>query len=103
MAERFEYRFDWNPTKAAKNAKDHGVTFEQAATVFLDARLLSQVDEGHGEDEERWLSLGLDKAARLLVVCHTYRDVTPRNATIRIISARRATRPEAKAYEEWKL
>lgn len=102
MAERFEYRFDWDPNKAVRNAKDHGVTFEQAATVFLDARLLSQLDEEHAEDEERWLSLGLDKAARLLVVCHTYRDVTPRRATIRIISARKATRPETKAYEGWK-
>jgi len=85
-----------------QETKDHGVTFEQAAPVFLDPRLLSQLDEEHGEGEERWLSLGLDRAARLLVVCHTYREVTPRHATIRIISARRATRPETKAYEEWK-
>ena len=102
MAERFEYCFDWDPAKAARNAKDHGVTFEQAATVFLDPRLLSQLDEEYGDDEERWLSLGLDKAARLLVVSHTYRDVTPRRATIRIISARKATRPETNAYEESK-
>ena len=61
MAARFEYRFEWDPIKAARNAKDHGVTFEQAATVFRDARLLSQIDEEHGEEEERWLSLGLDK------------------------------------------
>ena len=53
MAERFEYRFDWDSTKAARNAKDHGVTFEQAATVFLDARLLSQLDEQHGNDKKR--------------------------------------------------
>ena len=99
MAERFEYRFDWDPTKAARNAKDHGVTFEQAATVFLDARLLSQLDDEHGEHEERWVSVGLDKAARLLVVSHTYRDVTTRRATIRIISARKATRSEIGAYE----
>jgi hypothetical protein len=46
--------------KAAGNAKDHGVTFEQAATVFLDARLLSQLDEKHGEGEERWLGMGHD-------------------------------------------
>ena len=45
MAARFEYRFEWDPIKAARNAKDHGVTFEQAATVFRDARLLSQIDE----------------------------------------------------------
>ena len=98
MAERFEYRFEWDPIKAARNAKEHGVTFEQAATVFLDARLLSQVDEEHGDDEERWLSLGLDKSARLLVVCHTYQDETARSATIRIISARKGTRREAKNY-----
>ena len=98
MAERFEYRFDWDPTKAARNAKDHDVTFEQAATVFLDARLLSQLDEEHGEDEERWLSLGLDKSARLLVVCHTHRDVTGRSAAIRIISARKASRRETTEY-----
>jgi hypothetical protein len=44
VAGRFEYRFEWDPIKAARNAKEHGVTFEQAATVFLDARLLSQID-----------------------------------------------------------
>lgn len=99
MAEGFEYRFEWDPIKAASNVKDHGVTFEQAATVFLDARLLSQIDEEHGESEERWLSLGLDRSARLLVVSHTYRDVAARSAIIRIISARKATRSETKDYE----
>jgi hypothetical protein len=77
-----------------------GVTFEQAATVLLDSRMLSQIDEEHEDDEERWLGLGLDRSARLLVVCHTYRDETPRSATIRIISARKATRREAKDYEK---
>lgn len=99
MTEGFECRFEWDPSKAASNAKDHGVTFEQAATVLLDARLLSQLDDEHGEDEERWLSLGLDRSARLLVVSHTYRDVTVRGAAIRIISARKATRRETKDYE----
>ena len=98
MAEQFEYQFEWDPIKAERNAKDHGVTFEQAATVFLDARLLFQVDEEHGEDEERWVSLGLDKSTRLLVVCHTYREITERSATIRIFSARKATRREGKDY-----
>jgi len=102
VAGRFEYRFEWDPIKAARNDKEHGVTFEQAATVFLDARLLSQIDEEHGEEEERWVSLGLDKSARLLVVCHTYREITERSATIRIFSARRATRRESKDYEKRK-
>lgn len=100
MADGFEYHFEWDPLKAASNAKEHGVTFEQAATVFLDARLLSQVDEEHGEDEERWISLGLDRSARLLVVCHTHRDVTARSAAIRIISARKATGHETKDFED---
>lgn len=99
MAEGFEYRFEWDPNKAASNAKNHGVMFEQAATVFLDARLLSQSDEVHDEDEERWLSLGLDQSARLLVVIHTYREIAAHSAIIRIISARKATRREAKDYE----
>lgn len=86
--------------QGARSAKDHRVTFEQAATVFLDSRLLSQIDEEHGDEEERWVSLGRDRSARLLVVCHTYRDETPRSATIRIISARKATRREAKDYEK---
>ena len=98
MAGDFEYHFEWDPVKAEKNAKDHGVTFEQAATVFLDAGLLSQIDKEHGGEEERWVSLGLDKSMRLLVVCHTYREITERSATIRIYSARKATRKETKDY-----
>ena len=103
MAEQFEYRFEWDPTKARRNAKEHGVTFEQSATVFLDAKLLSQVDKEHGDQEERWVSLGLDKSARLLVVCHTFRETSDSSATVRIFSARKATRREAKEYEKRKL
>ena len=99
MAEQFEYRFEWDPAKADRNAKDHGVTFEQAATVFLDAMLLSQLDQEHSDEEERWVSLGMDKAARLLVVCHTYREITENGARIRIFSARKATRHEIRDYE----
>ena len=102
MAEQFEYRFEWDPVKAEKNAKEHDVTFEQAATVFLDPRLLSQLDEEHSEEEERWVSLGLDKSARLLLVCHTIREITERSASIRIFSARKTTRRESKEYEKRK-
>jgi len=102
VREQFEYRFEWDPIKAVKNARDHGVTFEQAATVFLDAKLLSQIDEEHG-DEERWVSLGLDRSARVVVVCHTFRALAETSAAIRIFSARKATRREAKEYEKRKL
>jgi uncharacterized DUF497 family protein len=99
VAERREYQFEWDPAKAEKNAKAHGITFEQAATVFLDSSLLSQLDEEHNE-EERWGSLGLDRAARLLVDCHTFRRVTEESAATRIISARKSSRCEAKQYEK---
>ena len=102
MAERFEYRFEWDAVKAERNARDHSVTFDQAATMFLDPGLLSQLDEEHGEEEERWVSLGLDKSRRLLVVCHTFRGITERSASIRIFSARKATRHESKDYEKRK-
>jgi uncharacterized DUF497 family protein len=102
MTSRFEYKFEWDPVKAEKNSRGHGVTFEQAATVFLDANLLSRVDDEHGDDEERWVSLGMDKSARLLVVCHTYREVTQRSATIRLFSARKSTRLETTEYEKRK-
>jgi hypothetical protein len=102
VANRFEYKFEWDPVKAEKNWKDHGVTFEQAATVFLDAKLLSRLDDEHGDDEERWVSLGIDKSARLLVVCHTHREIKQRNATIRIFSARKSTRRETTEYEKRK-
>ena len=88
--------------KAERNAKAHGVTFEQAATVFLDASLASQLDEVHDKGEERWVSLGMDKSARLLVVCHTYCGITEQSAVIRIFSARKATRHETKEYEKRK-
>ena len=98
MAEPFEYRFEWDPVKADRNARDHNVSFDQAATVFLDPGLLSQLDEEHGKQEERWVSLGLDRSRRLLVVCHTYREITERSATTRIFSARKATRQESNDY-----
>ena len=82
--------------------KPANLTFEQAATVFLDAGLASQLDEQHGDEEERWVSLGLDRSTRLLVVCHTYREITERSASIRIFSARKATRRESKDYEKRK-
>jgi uncharacterized DUF497 family protein len=98
VAVQFEYHFDWDPDKAERNTKDHGVTFDQAATVFLDSGVMSRFDEEHSDEEERWISLGLDQSARLLVVCHTYRALTKMSAKVRIFSARKATLREAKEY-----
>ena len=99
MDKPFQYQFEWDPTKARQNSRRHSVTFERAATVFLDPNALSVFDEQHSQDEERWVTLGLDRTGALLVVFHTYREETETSAMIRIISARKATNNEAKQYE----
>jgi hypothetical protein len=93
------YDFQWDPAKAAINAKKHGVTFEQAATVFLDALALTVYDKENSYREERWFTLGLDSHGALLAVSHTYEIGRPPNIRVRIISARKATQRERHAYE----
>jgi uncharacterized DUF497 family protein len=88
-------RFEWDPRKAAENEKKHGVSFEEARTVFFDERARLIDDPDHSEDEERFILLGLSSTLRLLVVCHCYRS---EGNTIRIISARKATARESKSY-----
>ena len=103
MKRLFEHRFEWDPVKALRNARKHGVSFERAATVFLDPRALSILDDEHSEEEERWITLGLDRAGVLMVVCHTFREQgeagREASAKIRLISARRADRREAAQYQ----
>ena len=88
-------QFEWDEHKADTNAKKHGVTFEEARTVFFDeqARLIDDPD--HSEDEERFVILGLSSTPRLLLVCHCYRQA---GNVIRIISARKATARESRSY-----
>lgn len=88
-------RFDWDERKAAANAKKHGVSFEEAKSVFLDERAKLIDDPDHSEDEERFVLLGISSTLRLLVVCHCYRDA---GNVIRIISARKANASESKFY-----
>jgi uncharacterized DUF497 family protein len=99
VAKPFQYQFEWDPTKAQQNLKDHGVAFERAATVFLDPEALSEFDEEHSQDENRWITLGLDRTGVLLIVCHTYREETETGARVRLISARKATKNETKQHE----
>lgn len=98
MEKPFQYRFEWDPSKARRNLKDHGVAFERAATVFLDPEALTEFDEEHSGDEDRWITLGLDRTGTLVVVCHAYREETETSARLRLISARMATKKEAKQY-----
>jgi uncharacterized protein len=88
-------RFEWDERKAAANAKKHGVSFEEAKSVFVDERAKLIDDPDHSEDEERFVLLGLSSALRLLLVCHCYRG---EGNVIRIISARKATTKESKSY-----
>jgi uncharacterized DUF497 family protein len=88
-------RFEWDPKKAAANLKKHGVSFQEAATVFGDPLAITFQDPDHSEDEERQLTFGLSLQRRLIVVSHVERkDVT------RIISARPMERKERAIYEE---
>jgi uncharacterized DUF497 family protein len=99
VAKRFQYEFEWDPIKARQNLKKHHVAFERAATILLDPEALSEFDEEESGDEDRWITLGLDRTGVLLVVCHTYREETEASARIRLISARKPTKNEAKQYE----
>lgn len=92
------YEFEWDPGKAKANRRKHGVAFEEAATVFLDPRALSVYDTGHSDAEDRWLTLGVASVGRLLVVCHTFRDVSRRRVVVRIFSSRKATPKEVQSY-----
>ena len=88
-------RFEWDERKATVNAKKHGVSFEDAKSVFVDDRAKLIDDPDHSEDEDRFVLLGLSGALRLLLVCHCYRI---NGNVIRIISARKASARESNSY-----
>ena len=90
-------RFEWDENKNRVNKDKHGVTFDEAKTVFFDTEALVIDDPAHSEDEEHFIILGLSKIANLLVVCHCYRET---ETVIRIISARKATKTENKYYKK---
>ena len=87
--------FEWDQRKSAANAKKHGVSFEEAKSVFVDERAKLINDPDHSDDEDRFVLLGLSGALRLLLVCHCYRFD---GNVIRIISARKASSHESKSY-----
>jgi uncharacterized DUF497 family protein len=88
-------RFEWDPAKAKANVRKHGVSFEEAQSVFFDEFAVQFFDEKHAAEEERFLMLGMSSEARLLLVCHCERRA---GSVIRIISARRATKRESAYY-----
>lgn len=90
-----DLHFEWDRRKASANVKKHGVSFEEARSVFVDERAKLIDDPDHSEDEHRFMLLGLSSSLRLLTVCHCYRSEAN---VIRIISARKATTTESKFY-----
>lgn len=89
-------KFSWDENKALMNQQKHGVSFEEAKTVFYDdyARLIADPD--HSQQEERFLLLGLSEQLRLLLVCHCYKEA---GGQLRIISARKANKAEQQQYK----
>lgn len=87
--------FEWDNRKNATNLRKHGVSFEDAQTVFFDENAIEFDDPDHSAHEERFILLGLSQSLKILVVCHCYRKD---ESKIRIISARKATKKEQKVY-----
>ncbi len=89
-------RFEWDENKNAANIRKHGVSFEEAKTVFYDECAVMIPDPDHSESEERFILMGFSTRARILIVCHCWRQ---QESVIRIISARKATTQEKKQYD----
>jgi uncharacterized DUF497 family protein len=90
-------RFVWDPQKAKSNRLKHRVTFAEAETVFFDDDAIEFADPDHSQAEDRFIILGMSAALRVLVVCYCFRENV---STLRIISARKATRKETRFYGE---
>ncbi|MEM9274665.1 MAG: BrnT family toxin [Cyanobacteria bacterium P01_F01_bin.143] len=93
-----ELRFEWDKLKAESNEQKHGVTFDEAQTVFYDGNARLRYDSEHSMDEERHILLGMSSSLRLLVVSHIYQEDIE---LIRIISARKATKRERQQYRQF--
>ncbi|MGZ8425052.1 MAG: BrnT family toxin [Candidatus Binatia bacterium] len=87
--------FEWDPAKAEANLKEHGVSFDEATTIFRDTRSITISDPDHSDSEDRFIDIGMSHRMQLLVVSYTERQ-----DKIRIISARQPTRAERRSYEE---
>ncbi len=94
-----DFYFEWDPDKARTNLRKHGVSFEEASSVFRDRNAISIFDEAHSTTEERWITLGLSDRGKIIVVVHTFTEIDNENCSVRIISARKATKSEVDTYK----
>jgi uncharacterized DUF497 family protein len=92
-----ELCFEWDEKKSASNEKKHGVSFEEARTVFYDENAIQFYDPDHSDEEDRFILLGLSFKPQVLIVCHCFRES---ETVVRIISARKADKDEEREY--WK-
>jgi hypothetical protein len=95
-----DVRIEWDETKNRANRRKHGVSFEEAQTVFFDENAIRYFDPDHSRDEDRFLMLGMSWKLRVLVVCHCFRA---NDSVIRIISARKANKKEDLDYRSANL
>ena len=95
-----DVRIEWDETKNRANRRKHGVSFEEAQTVFFDENAIRYFDPDHSTDEDRFLMLGMSWKLRVLVVCHCFRA---NDSVIRIISARKANKKEDLDYRSANL
>ncbi|MCL1475753.1 BrnT family toxin [Argonema antarcticum A004/B2] len=98
-----DYNFDWNSAKEKQNIRKHQLNFRLASTVFRDPYQLTIYDEEHSQDEDRWITIGLDETGILRLVIHTFEETDRSSCMIRIISARKATFIETQSYQERQL
>ena len=94
------YHFEWDPAKEQSNIRRRQLSFHRAASVFRDPNQQTLYDEEHSEQEERWITLGIDSTGVLLVVVHTLEQMSEDAHHIRIISARKAEPREVAQYQE---
>jgi len=95
-----DYEFEWDDAKAESNLTKHGVNFMDAMSVLLDPLAMTRFDDEHGDEEERWVSVGRAGNGQLLLVVHTFSATGPNLALVRLISARPVTRREREQYEQ---
>ncbi len=94
-----QFNFEWDPAKARMNLIKHKISFERAAEIFLDPLAVSIYDNTQSLQEDRWITMGKDRAGKVLLVIHTFLEQQKNLCLIRIISARKATKNETKQYE----
>ena len=100
MGKNINYNFEWDYRKAKSNQNKHGVSFEEASTVFRDLRAISIYDNEHSEKQDRWITIGISNKGRLIIVFHTFQKENKNNFIIRMYSSQKASKKEIEQYGE---